>query len=210
MKGGSVASNSVTKLVSEPTYAALTKNFSPFTATAKCGGKPKPKPKPKPKAKAMPKAKKGGNPFSTVSEAVTKVLSSAFNTNRSVSEGFNVFRSSPAPAGYQGGKFENMSKYTNTGTYNVKNRKGGSLNYSAITNSMKLNGDAFSRTTPDAVNRLMASDPIATTIPLNKTATFGSVLDKAHYFSYSGVNDKIVNGGKCKRSNKTKRCSKST
>jgi hypothetical protein len=111
MKGGSVASNAVTGLVSEPGYNSLTKNFSNYTNTGKCGGSAT-----KAKkcsccvggkcVKCMNK-KKGGNndTLSTISGAVTRAvsnaMSSSFGKAPSISEGFNVFRSSPAPAGYE-------------------------------------------------------------------------------------------------------------
>lgn len=228
MKGGSVASNAVTKLVSEPAYNSLTKNFSHFTNSAKCGGKCAAKScKPKPKSK--PKSKKGGNPFSTVSNAVTKALSSTFGKNSSVSEGFNVFKSNAAPAGYEyanlrgnvktnsnaksGGNFQakNMTEYMNSSnSYALKNRKGGSggLDYSIITRNVSVS-PANSRPTPNAVNRMLASNSVATSPSLIKSANYGSVKNSAHFFSYDGAPQmvKSVAGGKCKSKSK---CKKST
>lgn len=111
MKGGSVASNAVTGLVSEPGYNSLTKNFSNYTNTGKCGGSATKAKKCSScvggKCVSCMNKKKGGNndTLSTISGAVTRVvsnaMSSSFGKAPSISEGFNVFRSSPAPAGYE-------------------------------------------------------------------------------------------------------------
>lgn len=237
MKGGSVASDAVTSLVTEGAYNSLTKNFSHFMDDAKCGGgrtkkcskskcggkkttKPKAAAKPKPAAKTAKRApKKGGNPFSTVSNAVTRALQNALGTTPShVSEGFNVFKSSPAPAGYEmanlrgmtnataksgGFQGKNLSQYANSNVkqYSVKNRRGGALDYSAIPQTGDMKGISNVRATPEAVDRLMASNSQSVSPSLDKIASFGSVKDSAHYFSYSGT-DKIVSpvqGGKCSK-----------
>lgn len=238
MKGGSVASDAVTGLVSDAAYNSLTQNFSNFMDTAKCGGRAKKcsgakcggkKASPKPKAKAAaakprkaaakaPKAKKGGNPFSTVSNAVTRALHTALGiAPAQVNEGFNVFKSSPAPAGYEmadlrgtvnaaktgGFVGKNLSQYANSNVkqYSVKNRRGGALDYSAIPQTGDMKGFANVRTTPDSVDRLMASNSQSVSPSLDKTTAFGSVKNAAQYFSYSG-SDKMVSpvtqGGKCK------------
>lgn len=226
MKGGSVASDAVTSLVSDGAYNSLTKNFSHFTDNAKCGGAAKKCSKAKCGGKkkttaAKPKPKAGGNPFSTVSNAVTRALQNALGTTpRHVSEGFNVFKSTPAPAGYEmanlrgnvaktgGFQAKNLSQYANTNVkqYMVKNRRGGSLDYSAIPQTSDMKGVVNSRATPEAVDRLMASNSQSVSPSLDKSTAFGSVKDTAHYFSYSGT-DKIVNpvaGGKCKACGKSK------
>ena len=118
MKGGSIASNAVSGLVSEPGYTSLTKNFSNYTNTGKCGGSASKASKASKcpacvggkctscKAKAT-KSKKGGNndTLSSISSAVTRVVSNAMSSSfgkvPTISEGFNVFRSSPAPSGYE-------------------------------------------------------------------------------------------------------------
>lgn len=250
MKGGSVASDAVTGLVSDGAYNSLTKNFSHFMdaakcgggrakrcskakcdggrskkcATAKCGGKKKAA-----AAKPKPKAKKGGNPFSTVSNAVTRALQQALGTTPAhLNEGFNVFKSSPAPAGYEmadlrgtvnaaktGGFIgKNLSQYANANVkqYMVKNRRGGSLDYSAIPQTSALKGVSNVRATPEAVDRLMASNSQSISPSLDKVTAFGAVKDTANYFSYSGT-DKIVSpvaGGKCKACRKPKPAKKTS
>lgn len=242
MKGGSVASDAVTGLVTEGAYNSLTKNFSHFMDDAKCGGGRTKKcsskakcaasggkkkvvpPKPKRAPAKRGSAKKGGNPFSTVSNAVTRALQNALGTSPAhVSEGFNVFKSSPAPAGYEmanlrgannaaaktgGFVGKNLSQYVNSNVkYNVKNRKGGALDYSAIPNTADMKGFSNVRATPEAVDRLMASNSQSVSPSLDKTTAFGSVKDTAHYFSYSG-SDKIVSpvtqGGKCNSCGRSK------
>lgn len=233
MRGGSVSSDAVTSLVSNSTYSSLSNNFTNLTSPSKCGGgAPKKKAVAKktvakktvakkteakpPAKKKAPRAKKGGSSdvFSTVSNAVKSAISSTFNRG-SQSEGFNVFRSSPALAGAEyanlrgsqvakgGFAGQNLSNYmSNTNNYNVRNKKGGAsvgLDYSNIQHTSKMHGDVVPRATHESVNRLMATDSISSTPAMNKIALFGSTSDVAHKFNYAGVSPvvKAPSGGKC-------------
>lgn len=206
MKGGSVASNAVSGLIDQNAYNALTKNFSNFTNAGKCGG-----------SKSR-KTKKGGtsDPLSAVSNAVAKALSSTFNKG-AVSEGFNVFKSVPSAVGSEyanlrgnaKGGTKNMSELRNNASiYSVRNRRGGTLaknaglDYSSIASTSKMYGQVTARTTPNAVNRLMATNSASSLPALNKTAMYGSTSNNAHNFSYASA-DKIV-GGKKKVAKKSK------
>lgn len=160
-RGGSVASNAVSGLVTNAAYNSLSKNFSNYTNSGSCatkavsGGSKKAKKTSARSSKISPKpksAKRGGDKdyFTSVSNAVVNAVSKAMTpATTSTSEGFNVFRSNSAPAGYEyanlrgnansagpavharpvsGGVFnaKNMSEYMkDSNTYNVKNRRGG-------------------------------------------------------------------------------------
>lgn len=235
MKGGSQASNAVTGLVNEPTYNALTKNFSNMMNSVKCatGGKPQKKRTTASKKKSCG-CKKGGSTTSmvnTVSNSVTDAmsavkgtLSSTFGSGKEAfNTGFNVYKSQPAsmnasysdlrgvanakPAtgGFAAGK--NIATYMNNAeSYSVQNRRGGSantsadmvkpgLNYSGIATTAKMYGQVNSRTTPAAVERMLATNTASTTPALIKTTNYGSTTNSSSFFNYAGV-DKLVAGGK--------------
>jgi len=234
-KGGSVASNAVSGLVTNAAYNSLSKNFSNYTNSGSCakGGKKAKKASPTRSSKISPKpkaAKKGGDKdyFTSVSNAVVNAVSKAMSpvATSTVSEGFNVFRSNAAPAGYEyanlrgnansavrvsGGTFnaKNMSEYMkDSNTYNVKNRRGGAadtsstqlingMDYSAIQHTNRMQGDIISRETPQAVNLLMTSQNASALPALDKHTTYGSVTDVSSPFTYSSTNNfASANGGK--------------
>jgi hypothetical protein len=100
---------------------------------------------------------------------------------------------------------EYMSNASNSGTYTVRNRSGGTggqaastsgLNYGAITNGSKVIGDMSGRATPIAVDRLLADSNPSSLPALNKTTGYGSTTDSAHFFNYSGVKDPVFGGKK--------------
>jgi hypothetical protein len=157
-RGGSVASNAVSGLVTNAAYNSLTKNFSNHTNSGSCATTTKGGSRAKKVKKAIKSSsvrsskispKRGGDKdyFTSVSNAVVNAVSKAMTpATTSTSEGFNVFRSNAAPAGYEyanlrgnanstdrmrpvsGGVFnaKNMSEYMkDSNTYNVKNRRGG-------------------------------------------------------------------------------------
>lgn len=250
MKGGSIASNAVTGLVTEAAYGGLTRNFSNFTNSGKCGGaKTVAKKGGKCKGKCHSGSKRGGSSdvFSSVSKPVVNAVKSALNSsfgNKGTTEGFNVFKSVPAPAGYEyanlrgsnsnskgpqktGGmfnasQFKNLSNYmANAGTNVVKNKRSGGaanvekgnvtigLNYNAVKNTSKMYGNtSVPRTTPAAVERMMASNSASNMPSLAKATQYGSTTNTAHYFNYAGV-DKLAQGGRRKRAKsgtKSKKC----
>ena len=229
--GGSVASNAVVQKVPVQSFDMLTKNFSNYTNSASCPGQSGGKHRRGCSCKKhKPSCKRGGtgnvisNVSNSVSSAARSALSSAFPKG-GTTEGFNVFRSSPAPAGYEyanlrgntvrsgGMGLKNMSEYmNNASTYTVRNRSGGSgasgnagsapgLNYSGITSGTKVMGDMSGRATPIAVDRLLADSNHSSLPALNKTTGYGSTTDSAHFFNYSGVKDPFF-GGKKRRAAK--------
>jgi hypothetical protein len=202
-KGGSIASNAVSGLVTDGAYNALSRNFSNSTNSGKCGGKVR-------KSRKL----RGGDVFTNVSSAVTKALSSSFT--KPAAEGFNVFRSVSAPVNssygnlkgntpVSGGKTQNISHYMNNSSeYNVRNKRGGSevktgLDYSIIPTSSKLVGNSSSRAMSSDVVELKASESVSSFPAMAKEAYYGSVIDSStQNFNYAGT-DKIIQGGKRKR-----------
>ena len=237
-KGGSVASNAVSGLVTNAAYNSLSKNFSNNTNSGSCATKggsakkaktTKASPARSSKISPKPKAKRGGDKdyFSSVSNAVVNAVSKAMTpATPSTSEGFNVFRSNAAPAGYEyaklrgnanaagpvsGGAFyaKNMSEYMkDSNTYNVKNRRGGAaadsptqiikgLDYSAIQHTNRMQGDIISRETPQSVNLLMTSQNASSIPALDKHTSYGSITDASSPFTYSSTNNfASATGGK--------------
>ncbi len=201
-KGGSVASNAVSGLVTDGAYNALSKNFSNQMNSGKCGGR------------KHIRGGNAGNVFTTVSNAFVNGLGLG-----GTKEGFNVFRSSPAPANAayaglrgnanvrSGGKMQarNISNYMNNASdYNVRHKRGGAdnmmngLDYSIIPSTSKLVGNATaSRTISDDVLQLKSTDNVAASPALIKDAHYGSVKDGVQLFNYAGI-DKIVGGKKKK------------
>ena len=222
--GGSIASNAVVQKVPVQSFDMLTKNASNYINSASCPGQSGGKHSrgcscSKHKTACKRSCKRGGNVISNVSNsvsgAVRTALSSAFPKG-GTNEGFNVFRSSPAPTGFEYGNLrgnsarsggtplKNMTEYmTNSNTYTVRNKSGGSggastsgLNYGAITNGSKVIGDMSGRATPIAVDRLLADSNPSSLPAFNKTTGYGSTTDSAHFFNYSGVKDPVFGGKK--------------
>lgn len=164
-KGGSVASNAVVAKVPTQSFDMLTKNFSNYTNAARCashsGGC-------NCKAKCRgAHCKRGGDSdiLSTVSKSVTNSFRNALKGSTG---GFDVFKSVPAPAGFEyanlrgasaaaprsggackacsrprtGGNasLRNMSSYmSNSNTYTVKNRRGGAGSEAGAPSSLSYN-----------------------------------------------------------------------
>ena len=160
-KGGSQASDGVTTLVNQSTFDGLSKNFSNFFNSSKCGG--------------GRKQKGGDDVFTTVSNAVKSTLTKYL--------GGNPFKSQPAAP------LQNMASYSNTNTYKLSNRKGGAagLNYNSIASSPTMHGNVAVRATPEPVTRLMASNSVTVSPPITKVAAFGATSDTVEPFNYAGV-----------------------
>jgi hypothetical protein len=206
MKGGSLSSNAVTDLVSQPAYNSLSKNFSNYMNSA-TGSRATKSIKSKLDTKCKLKCERcsqcnaklttGGNNnvFSVVSKAVTNALSFPKST-----ENFNVFKSNSAPAGYQysnlrgnsavaksgGFAAKNMREYAdNSSFYSLKNKKGGNnvvktgLDYSTVKTTSNMYGQVAPRATPNVVSKLMAQESASSSPALQKFATFGAGVNSS-------------------------------
>ena len=206
-RGGSIASNAVTGLVSPSAYNSLTKNFT-NTVTASGGrGLHKASCKPGCKVNHKRSLKHGGDLSGNVSSAVSNAMTAAKTALSSTfgrSEGFNVFKSNSAPAGAEYGKAggfagKNIADYmNNSGQYSINNRKGGSGGLQYGVPSSQMHGQNISRSTPAAVDSYIANDTSGSLNPAyNPSTIYGSTTNSSKYFNYAGI-DQLVKGGKRK------------
>lgn len=203
-KGGSVASDAVTSLVSDDTYLHMNKTFTNTlsqcggsscpTCGSKLGGK-------KHKTKKGKKVKKGGDsPFkSEPAPALDSVLPRQMNMSE-VTQEFKVVEGGKKKSVVKkkkGGNLKSLHELnSNSSDYKLKNKSGGSdntsLNYNAARSTIFTYGDIIDRGNQQVQNKLLATESVPTMPTLNKGTEFGKTLDSDMKFSYSG--DKITGG----------------
>lgn len=140
MRGGSIASDSVTTLVKPPTYDSMNQHFDNLTEAGMCGGASKKKKPVTPKKKSCSNCKKPvsgcncGNKvyfkWGGMSSILNKVWSDLSNnfTEQFVNSNATI-KSLPAPATYMGGKPKKPAPAPQKPT---KKKTGGSIEFKNI------------------------------------------------------------------------------
>lgn len=215
MKGGSIASDSVTTMVNDQTYSQMNAAADNLTSAGMCGGAKKTRAK---GCNCGRKIKFGGNPsiMDRVFDGFAANFSEQF-VNRD-----QTFSSLPAPAiggkskktttkkpkvnsksSQKGGEFKNMSEYMSNGVsdrygkINVYNKKkGGSkntvgLDYNSGIKTNDFMGSNANRNVSTAVLEVLSNASVtnASVASMNKSVEYGSYANASLKtpFSYGGI-----------------------